>query len=119
MPLVETLAAVDEEEPHPTQFMRDYYRPFVDLVSQNRAESIEIDGQKVRVVGVPGADLRIGLSEEIRDMVTDKLEQQLLSRETVRSFDESRRILLGSDGILVELGKTWSPEMMSLQRNSR
>lgn len=97
------------------QLMRDYYRPFTRLVDQNRAESIEIDGQKVRVVGVPGADLRIGLSEQIRDMVMDQAEQHLVPRETVRSLDASRNLLLGSDGILVELGKTWSPEMMSLE----
>ena len=97
------------------QFIRDYYRPFTHLVEQNRAEPIEIDGHKVRVVGVPGADMRIGLSEDIRTMVTDKTEQHLLPREAVRSFDVSRNLLLGSDGILVELGKTWSPEMMSLE----
>ncbi len=98
-----------------TQFMRDYYRPFSDLVDQNRAELLAINGRKVRVVEVPGADLRIGLSEEIRDMVTEEPRKELPPEETIRRVDESRQILLGSDGILVELGKTWSPEMMSLQ----
>ena len=98
-----------------TQFMRDYYRPFTDLVDQNRGESMEIDAQKVWVVRVPGSDLRIGLSEEIRKTVTERTELQLLPRATVSSFDASRNLLLGSDGILVELGKTWSPKVMSLE----
>lgn len=103
-----------------TQFMRDYYRPFSDLVGQRRAELEAIDGQEVRVVDVPGADLRIGLSEEIRDMVTeDPSRRELLVREVVRKADESRRRLLGSDGIFVELGKTWSPDMMLLQPRDR
>lgn len=99
-----------------TQFMRDYYRPFFDLVDQRRAELVVINGQRVRVVEVPGADLRIGLSEEIRDMVREEPRRnELPVRETVRTVDESGGILHGSDGILVELGKTWSPDMMLLE----
>lgn len=97
------------------QFMRDYYRPFTDIVDQNRGESLEVDAHKVHVVRVPGCDLRVGLNEEIRKMVTDRTELHLLPRETVSSFDASRNLLLASDGILVELGKIWSPKVMSLE----
>ena len=98
-----------------TQFMRDYYRPFTDLVDHNRAESIEISGQRFRVVELPGVDLRVGLSEEMRDTVPDGTGKYLLPQKTPRPIEESRRIHLGSDGIVIELGETWSPEMMSLE----
>ena len=99
-----------------TQFTRDYYRPFIHLMDQTRTEAITLQGHKIRVVGLPGADLRIGLNEEIREhMLADKKERHLLHRETANWLDESRGILLGGDGILVELGKTWSSEMMSLE----
>lgn len=98
-----------------TQFMKDYYRPFTDLVDQNRAESITVRGEEVRIVGIPGADLRIGLNEEMGRMLIDNEERPGLPQQTIHSHEESGEILLGSDGILVELGRTWSPQMMSLE----
>lgn len=79
------------------QFRRDYYRPFTDLLDENRAEEIAVGGQRFRAVSVPGADLRVGLSEDVRNVAEKR---------------ESGGMLLGSDGVFVELGNTWSPEMM-------
>ena len=102
-----------------TQFTKDYYRPFVDLVTHNRAESMTIDGQKVHVVAVPDADLRIGLNEEMLDIVADKKGGRLLPQETTRSLDESKGFLIENDGIVVVLGETWSPDMMALEPGKR
>ena len=120
------------------KFLRDYYQPYVDLLSpNNRAvaavddsdiDVVELNGRQVLVVALPDVDLEIGLASRVYDLLRSKR----LGREEINEalgLGDTRfpttdmppsnllgvplfpdGTFLGPDGILVRLGSSWIDE---------
>ena len=102
-----------------TQFLGDYYKPFVTLVDENETKVVRVDGRTVRVVDVACADIRIGLDEETLALARDGGAVRALSREAAH-VEASQQWTLGRDGVFVELGRgTWAPALMELEPPKR
>ena len=127
------------------RLLRDYYRPFTDLVGSvddldrmERRESMPPD--IIRVTSLPIVGLDVGLHAGIYDaLVADLPSKQgdlrsrmsLIAPSFSRPFshvdlemprvhpaaDDAR--FLGPDGILVDLSQSWSPRMMEGQPGKR
>ena len=137
-----TLRLADPPTPHPdavdwpfaeSQFLRDYYDPFVTLLDQAAGlvrtlgfsadrRSDEIGGMEVLFAPLPYVDLEVGLTERIYDVVSageatrDEVNSALhlghdRSEDTPGILEElpssQGRTCVGSDGIVVRLGPKW------------
>ncbi|MCH6485379.1 hypothetical protein MMG85_17645 [Pseudoxanthomonas sp. LH2527] len=98
------------------EFRSTYYRPFEELLATFETRQEQIGGQEVRVVYSESSDLFLGLSQG-EDGVIEQPAQVRRRREPIR--DVQRNAYLGSDGIYVRLGASWSDELMSLEPQER
>jgi hypothetical protein len=90
-----------------------YYRPFIQMLEQ-RAEAaavVVVDQREFQTIALPDADLMIGVDIET-------LTPARFTREPTRRVVEGRTTI-GSDGILVKLGPSWSEENMQLEPQAR
>ena len=97
-----------------TQFMCDYYKPFVALMD-DVDNVMTLAGRRIYVVKLLCADMVIGLDEETLFAVRDG--GPVRGLQPLR--DESQRWTLGSDGVFVELGGDWARELMTLEPAAR
>ena len=132
--LVKTQDAADLDLTE-NQFLRDYYDPFVALIDQKRrlgagqfdigAQSETVNGVDYRVMELSDVDLSIGLNqriyethrstEAVRDAIHRILDHAspIASRELERveltptTRGDTDSVFVGSDGILVRVGRTW------------
>ena len=117
------------------QFLRDYYDPFVALIDQKHrvgarefdisAQSQTVDGVDYLVTELSDVDLSIGLNQRVYEIhrstkaVRDAIHRvlDLASPIVNRDFEgihrgptargDSESDFVGSDGILVRVGRTW------------
>ena len=118
-----------------SQFLRDYYDPFVALIDQKRrlgagefdmsAQSETVNGVEFLVTELSDIDLAIGLNQRIyeihrsTEVVHDAIHRVLDLASPIASRDleridrtpttrgDSDSVFVGSDGILVRVGRTW------------
>ena len=132
--MVKTQTAVDWDLTE-NQFLRGYYDPFVALIDQKSrmgarefdisAQSETVNGVDYLVTGLSDVDVAIGLNqriyeihrsaEAVRDAIHGVLDlvPPIANRERERidrtptTRGNSNSDFVGSDGILVRLGRTW------------
>ena len=105
---------VSEEE-----FRRTYYRPFEVLLATFPVQEERIGDHQVRVIRSESADLFIGIATEYVHAAKTPLVGDAVRRPTPALRDAEGRAYLGSDGIYVRLGESWSEELMRMQPQER
>jgi hypothetical protein len=98
-----------------SEMKEGYYRPFNRLFEEfsDRTRIQTVAGEEFQVISLENADLVIGR----------KADEMVDARQTARP-SQSRihgegRLAVGGDGIMVELGPSWSEENMRLEPQSR
>lgn len=113
------------------QLLREYYRPFFLLFSQEQeSDTLELNGRAYRTVRIADADLVIGINvpilEALREERLDQVEN--LARELARTntspgansaLEADEATFLGDDGILVRAGVRWNSVLMSHEPEKR
>lgn len=108
------------------QFLLDYYAPFVSLLEQadGPLRREQYDDRVAVVVEFEDLDLKVGLDLAVRDALRSRAEIRerlvdLLPDSEAPAKDEefvepnaSKNYFVGSDGIAIELGPSWSDEAM-------
>jgi hypothetical protein len=93
-----------------------YYRPIERMLDERAdlVEIVQIGNRSFETVRVPDADLRVGLQLEVRRGVARRrLEaRRRITRPEARATE-------GADGVLVQLGESWSTENMRLEPQER
>lgn len=99
------------------EFRAAYYRPFEQLLAAFPVQRERIGEEEVSVVYAESSDLFIGLSQDrVRGRGVELLGPQG-GRNAIRN--EAGDAYLGSDGIYVRLGDSWSDELMRLEPQER
>lgn len=101
------------------EFRRTYYRPFENLLAEFPVHEERIDDHDVRVIRSESADLFVGIVDEYVQAAKVPLTGEVLRRATSAVRDSDRKAYLGSDGIYVRLGESWSEDLMQLQPQER
>lgn len=116
-------------ELNPDDFMRDYYSPIVDLFKQDLPEpKAGVLPQGFKGCSIESLDISIGVRHEAIDALGSnhpaeqflKIAPEFLhgkSETKTRAADSSSYI--GSDGVIVSLGRSWGKKMMHLQPEKR
>ncbi len=112
----------------PIQLLRDYYDPFLHLLSNSKNERGE-DAQYL-MLRIDEADLSVGMDREIfkylQSIDTDKGAVDFILSDAKRHFIEGEKkfplvdtnpVFIGRDGIRVELGNFWT--QMNMQPEER
>ena len=104
----------------PGQFFTTYYKPFASLLSEQRGQFREVKGYSFSTFYIEPADLTIGvLSEILRADNMVRVPTILLKSKIDTIREPSPHSYIGSDGIFIELGKTWTEENMRKLPNDR
>ena len=91
-----------------------YYRPFQVLLREaTRVRKIIVNGRRYRTVTLPDFELSIGLAD---DQVANQMAVVEPMKKRPSSGDNE---FIGTDGVLVRLGSTWSSEKMRLEPETR
>lgn len=100
------------------KFARDSYGPVLSLLSATpQVEAISIAGRQYVLANIPGTEDRIGLVSEIAEATSISGVASSLSNEIEPVSEEL--VSIGRDGVIVELGSTWTTEEMRLEPVNR
>jgi hypothetical protein len=100
------------------EFMFDYYAPFRAMLESHdtpqgeRAQVVTLKNQRIEALRFEPLDLIVGLVESQTGRHTDVNHLRPARPASENSF-------LGADGIFIELGSSWSEEMMALEPQLR
>ncbi|SFQ96895.1 hypothetical protein [Desulfoscipio geothermicus] len=104
-------------------FIYDYYLPFIVLFNDNKVDVNTINAyqRKYDVVNIYEADIKIGLDAKLRSLfqespIDEKQAGQVM--EVIFNLPEpvsDGQLMIGGDGILVSLGRSWDEEKMKLE----
>ncbi len=105
-------------------FLREYYRPFIDLLADGDDTQDEVFGNDIyRVIPLNEADVRIGVNNTILQTQQSgrwaDLRYILADVYHASDTDPVPNTTIGLDGILVQLGRRWSDENMQQQPQDR
>jgi hypothetical protein len=96
----------------PTDFIRDYYRPFIDLIDHADWVSLTYGNRIYQSVDIPEIDARVGIEEETLGTIRTDPARLFRTGESsigTRHFNDSEHenAFIGLDGILVAVGPSW------------
>ncbi|MBN2006409.1 MAG: hypothetical protein JXA21_23860 [Anaerolineae bacterium] len=101
----------------PDQFVRDYYRPFIDLVEHSdRTGEYLIKDWRFITVQLEELDIEVGVNKEVLFLWREFYEQELPRKRLGFLYGKQKpipgerdrgRIYVGNDGIIVKLGDSW------------
>jgi hypothetical protein len=100
----------------PDSFLRAYYLPFV-LAASSGTDG-DVHNRRVRLVSVPGFDLRIGVEVEVIDAFATSESAlrgtaERFAREGERTPISDGARVAHRDGITIEFGSGWSEEQLT------
>lgn len=98
-----------------TDLIRDYYRPFIDLIDHADSGSMTYRNRAYQSVDIPEIDAQVGIEEETLGTIRTNPARLFRTGESstgTQYFNDSERenVFVGADGILVAVGPSWYPQ---------
>ncbi len=106
--------AKDLEDIDTKRLFLAYYEPFKHLFGEQNPRELRLGENTYLVIDIPEMDLVLGLLAEI--MATEdpvSIKGTIEKSQSRHERELAGNLTLGSDGVLVQLGKTWSAPNMS------
>ncbi|MCL6479735.1 MAG: hypothetical protein K6T65_15265 [Peptococcaceae bacterium] len=110
----------------PFDFMYKYYQPLIMLLDYyaNYVNTIRIYERELDVIDIYEADLRIGLDKELRRLFKDPRSRNQFDHMMQVIFNlpehmSDGQLMIGGDGVMVSLGRSWDEEKMKLEPEKR
>jgi hypothetical protein len=100
-----------------SSFIETYYEPIADLVEEQGYEEEVAPGDRARLIRFESVDAEVGIEVDVLTTLRAEAAVNLGSRMTRReprraATRDQRETYIGSDGVVVRLGPSWSPEEM-------
>jgi hypothetical protein len=104
--------------PDTEEYTQHWYESFIDLVRSQGHILREEEGKEYIAVPFGALDVTIGLDKVIFDSYERGM-PIIPDRSNVGTLAEAERKFIGHEGIFVELGPAWNPEMMHMEPYER
>jgi hypothetical protein len=104
-----------DEEPHDLDvshevFIRDYYEPFLSILTSGTPRSRETKQDKFRTISLFDGDITIGLSEQVVGYLETQQYRQIFEYSLQHGPRTTKNISTGRDGVFVELARSWATD---------
>jgi len=110
----------------PFDFMYKYYQPLIMLLDYyaNYVKTIRIYERELDVLDIYEADLRVGLDKELirlfkKPRSRNQVEHMMQVIFNLPEHMSDGQLMIGGDGVMVSLGRSWDEEKMKLEPEKR